>query len=239
MKDQEDKKELAESKPKKGDITYVPFGENDQITLNIATIKSYIAAKTKSGKLPTDQEIVKFAMLCKARGLNPWVGDAYLVGYDGRNGPEFSLITAKQALDKRAELHPQYNGIQSGLILKTDKGIDKREGAFFLDEEKDAVVGAWSRVWRSDTEKPYYHEVKFSGERPWGNDREGGRGGGVAQGVPDADRGALLPGGNGCEGAQYHSEWNQTGWLGLVGGWWRPSTFGGTSGGGSGRGRRF
>lgn len=171
-----DKQELATEEAKKGEIIFIPFGEKLEITLTVGTVKSFIAARTAKGVLPTDAEIVKFMMLCQARQLNPWVGDAYLVGYDGRDGATFSLITAKQALDKRAELHPQYNGIESGLILLISKDeIKKREGAFCLDSEK--IVGAWAKVHRKDIDRPYYYEVKLStydtGRSRWGKDPAG------------------------------------------------------------------
>merc|ERR1711991_914366 len=61
--------------------------------------------------------MMDFLMLCRARKLNPFEGDAYLVGYDSKDGAKFSLITSHQALLKRAELCQQFDGMESGLIL--------------------------------------------------------------------------------------------------------------------------
>lgn len=88
----------------KGEIQYTPLGNEDPIKLSISIIERQIATPTKSGKKPTQKEMMDFLMLCRARKLNPFEGDAYLIGYDSRDGAKFNLITSHQALLKRAEL---------------------------------------------------------------------------------------------------------------------------------------
>ena len=134
-------------------VIYTPLGESEELTLTIGTVRNFIAAKTKQGKTPSDEDIVKFMMLCKARNLNPWVGDAYLVGYDGNDGPRFSLITSIQALYKRAEMSPEFDGIQSGLILGSGAEV---EGTF---ESKD-ITGGWCNVYRKDRAHPFVAKVR-------------------------------------------------------------------------------
>ena len=103
-------KALAEKDKDKTEYTIVPFQSNKPFRLSIAVVKAAIAVPTKSGRQCTDRDAYRFIMMCQARGLNPWEGDAFLIGYDKRteNGivAEFSLITAVQALQKRAEVHP-------------------------------------------------------------------------------------------------------------------------------------
>jgi len=136
-------------------MAYVPKGETDEITLTIGTVREFLAVKTSSGKSPSQQDIVKFMMMCKSRGLNPWVGDAYLIGYDGNNGPVFSLITAVQALYKRAEINRNYDGIQSGVIVrdKESRKVTHRKGDYY-DLEIEDLVGGWAKVYRKDRKKP-------------------------------------------------------------------------------------
>lgn len=126
------------------EVSFVPFGSNSSIKLNVTIIKHYVCIPTKSGKLCSDRDAVRFMMLCRSRGLNPFEGDCFLQGYDGKNGPEFSLITAHQAFLKRAELHPEFNGMESGVIVKNDDKVINREGDFMLDE--DVLLGAWATV---------------------------------------------------------------------------------------------
>lgn len=123
---------------------YVPFGAKESIKLSVAIVKSFICTPTKSGKICDDREAMRFIMLCKARGLNPFEGDAYLIGYDGQDGATFSLITAHQAFLKRAEVNEEYDGMESGVIVQSGNEILDREGDFMFEDEK--LLGAWAVV---------------------------------------------------------------------------------------------
>jgi phage recombination protein Bet len=101
----------------RNEVEYVPFGGTEKIKLSVSIIMNLIAAPTRSGKLCSERDAMKFLMLCRSRALNPFEGDAYLVGYDSQDGPVFSLITAHQAFLKRAEPHPEFDGMESGVII--------------------------------------------------------------------------------------------------------------------------
>jgi phage recombination protein Bet len=141
-------------------VTFKPLGETSEITLSVGIVRRFITNKTRSGKVPDEAEITKFIMLCKARELNPWVGDAYLVGFDSKDGPQFNLITAIQAFYKRAELNPNYDGMESGVsVLKEDGSIEDRQGDFLLPKEK--LVGGWARVYRKDQKVPMFDRLRL------------------------------------------------------------------------------
>src|SRR4051812_8599597 len=73
------------------EMTYVPFGGQDNIKLSIKTVQDLICVKTKTGKTCTENDAIKFMMMCQAQRLNPFAGDAYMLGYDTQDGPKFSL----------------------------------------------------------------------------------------------------------------------------------------------------
>src|ERR1044071_5700867 len=127
-------------------IEFRPFGETDTIKLTVAIVKQFCCTPTRSGQVCSDRDALRFAMLCRAQKLDPFVNDAYLVGYDGKNGAQFSLITAHQVFLKRAEASPDYEGMESGIILLGSEGISEREGDFCLPDEN--VVSGWARVHR-------------------------------------------------------------------------------------------
>ena len=84
-------------------------------------------------------------MLCRSRKLNPFVADCFLQGYDGRDGAQFSLITAHQAFLKRAEVHPEFDGMDSGVIVKdSNDEIVERVGDFLMPG--DELEGGWAGV---------------------------------------------------------------------------------------------
>lgn len=144
-------------------IEYVPFGAQEKIKLTISIIQKLICVPTKSGAVCSDKDAVRFMMLCQAQHLNPFAGDAYLVGYDGQHGAQFSLITAHQALLKRAEVCPGFEGMESGIIINRDGIIEDRQGDFHLTDEE--VVGGWAKVYRKDR-KPMYKRLSIEQRKP-------------------------------------------------------------------------
>lgn len=156
-------------------ITYTPLAEAEPITLTVGSVMNQVAIKTRSGQLPTLADVIKFMMLCKSRKLNPFVGDAYLVGYDSDDGPTFQLITAIQSLRKRAESNPGFNGAQRGVIVQAGDQTIEREGTMVFSGE--TLVGGWGRVYRKDYGTPFYETVKLSTYNTkrsrWGKDPEG------------------------------------------------------------------
>lgn len=128
-------------------MEYVPFGAADKIKLTVQLVRDLCCNPTAQGKLCDDRQAVKFMMMCQAQHLNPFAGDAYLIGYDGRNGAEFSMITAHQALLKRAEASKEFDGMESGVLLRDKESGEllSPEGDFYDDQILE-LVGGWARV---------------------------------------------------------------------------------------------
>ena len=140
-------------------VEYIPFGAQDKVRLTVEMVKNLIAVKTKTGKTCSDNEAIKFVAMCQARRLNPFEGDAYLIGYDGKDGPQFSLITAHQAFLKRAELNVEYDGMKSGLILERDGAMVDVEGDFYL--QTDRVMGGWATVFFKNRKVPMHKRLRI------------------------------------------------------------------------------
>jgi phage recombination protein Bet len=141
-------------------VEFIPFGSQDKVKLTISMIKNLVAIKTRSGKTCSDNDAIKFVAMCQARRLNPFEGDAYLIGYDGREGATFSLITAHQAFLKRAELNAEYDGMKSGIIVKDEEGaIRDLEGDFYLDGQE--ILGGWATVYFKNRKQPMQKRVRL------------------------------------------------------------------------------
>ena len=172
-------REVARKTAVESCVEYIPFAEQKAITLSIAMVKRFLTHPTKSGKMPTDDDVMKFIMLCKSQELNPWTGDAYLLGYDAHDGPQFSMITAVQALFKRAEANVNFDGMEQGVIVVKQKGDDAepeyRAGDLVLPGEN--LVGGWARVYRKDREVPFFDALKLgtfnTGRSQWKKDPAG------------------------------------------------------------------
>jgi len=148
-------------------VEYVPYGTDQKIKLSIAMIQNLIAVKTKSGKTCSEADAMKFIAMCQARLLNPFEGDAFLIGYDGKDGPTFSLITAHQAFLKRAELHQEYDGMDSGVIVKIGDKIEYHIGDFTVAGE--VLLGGWATVYFKTRKHPMQKRIRLERfKKPFG-----------------------------------------------------------------------
>lgn len=140
-------KRLLSMESMRKEVKFTSIESNREISLTPAAVLRFIAKPTKLGNWPTEQDCVKFVKLCEARQLDPWQGDAFLVGYDGKDGPEFSLITSIQALLKRAESSPKFRGIEQGVIIAgAVKGqLVYRKGDFVMPGEQ--LLGGWAKAY--------------------------------------------------------------------------------------------
>jgi len=139
-------------------MEYVPFGAEDKIKLSVSIVQNLIAVKTRTGKTCSETEAIKFMMMCSARRLNPFEGDAFLIGYDGKEGPTFSLITAHQAFLKRAEVNKEYDGMKSGIIVERDGQVMDLEGDFFMHGDK--LLGGWATVYFKNRKQPMHKRIR-------------------------------------------------------------------------------
>ena len=129
---------------------------NEEIKLSPAIVRNYLV--NGNGNI-TDQEINYFMHLCRARKLNPFVKEVYLIKYGTQPA---AMVVSRDALEKRAIKHKDYNGKKTGLwILKKDTGeLEKRDGTIYV-KSKEEIIGAWCTVYRKNWENPVTVEVNF------------------------------------------------------------------------------
>jgi len=156
-------------------MTYTPLGENTPITLTLQMIAHDIATPTKKGAVPSEGDCLRFMNLCRGRELNPWTGDCFMIGFDSNNGPSFELITSYQALLKRAERSPNFDGLEGGVVVQVGDALEQREGS--LVSKGETVVGGWAKAWRTDRRIAHTAIVDLktysTGRSRWGVDPAG------------------------------------------------------------------
>lgn len=145
-KKQETKKEIA--------VVYEVDGE--QIKLTPSIVQNYIVGTDAQITMP---EFKFFTSLCKARGLNPFLKEAYCIKY-GNNPAQ--IVVGKDAVLKRAIKNPNYDGMESGVIIQNKETgeITERKGTFYLRDSEN-IVGGWAKVYRKDWQHPTYCSVAF------------------------------------------------------------------------------
>lgn len=163
------------------EVEFVPLGASDKVRLTASMVAQFIAVPSKSGALPSERDCIRFIMLCRGKRANPFEGDCFLIGYDNWKesrlvGTSWSMVCGVELFLKRAEQSEDYDGLESGVIVKDGAGaVVERQGSIVFDGE--SLLGGWAKVYRKDRGRPEYKAVKFStyntGRSRWEKDPGG------------------------------------------------------------------
>ena len=151
-------KEEIKQEQQKNEIVVKYKIDDNEIVLTPSIVQAYIVGN-ESAKI-TLPEFKFFTELCKVRKLNPFLNEAYLIKYSD-NVPA-QLVVGKDAILKRAVLNPNYDGMESGVILenKETQEIIERPGTFVPNNYD--LVGGWARVYVKGRSYPSYTSVNLS-----------------------------------------------------------------------------
>lgn len=118
----------------------------NEIVISSNDVAKFICPKA------TEKEILFFMELCRAQRLNPFLNEAFLVKYD-KNA---QMITAETVLERRANAHPDFRGIKSGVVyLDANGAVCKREGSAAYAEAGETLIGGWANVEREGRTDTY------------------------------------------------------------------------------------
>lgn len=135
----------------RGRVTYNVAGQD--ITLSVNIVKRYL---TNGNNSIPESDIIQFISLCKFNELNPFLKEAYLIKYGSQPA---QMVVSKEALFKRAENNPHYEGYRAGIIVNRAGNVLDLEGCFFLKE--DVLLGGWCEVFRDDRKYPIVARVRL------------------------------------------------------------------------------
>jgi phage recombination protein Bet len=121
--------------------------DRGEVVLSPQIVKQYLVSG--DSRTVTDQEVVFFINLCRYRGLNPFLREAYLIKFG--DSPA-TIIVGKDVFTKRAANHPDCAGWQAGVIVRHGNELIEREGSLVLDDE--TLVGGWAKVYRNSWKEP-------------------------------------------------------------------------------------
>ena len=143
-------------KTQKAELTVVYEANGEKITLTPSIVQNFLVGD--SGTI-TLQEFKFFTELCKARKLNPFLKEAYCIKFGSQPA---QIVVGKDAILKRAIIHPDYDGMESGVIVQViETGeIIERKGTFYLNSE-EKLVGGWAKVYRKNWKYPTFCSVSF------------------------------------------------------------------------------
>lgn len=122
----------------------------DAITITSEDVRMHICPQANA------KEVAYFMELCRAQRLNPFLNEAYLVKFQGKPA---QIMVAHKALVKRAEAHPQYDGMEHGVVIIDANGQRvERPGGAYYKELGETLIGGWAKVYRKDRRMAIYAE---------------------------------------------------------------------------------
>ena len=140
--------------PENYKVEYEVDGQKIKLTQSI--VQQYIVGTQANITLP---EFKFFAELCQARKLNPFLKEAYLIKYSEKQPAQ--MVVSKDVVLKRAVLHPQYDGKESGVIVRTAEGNIIERAGCFVDFKNEELLGGWCKVYRKDWKRPEFMSVSL------------------------------------------------------------------------------
>lgn len=123
--------------------------DGQQIKLSFEAVRKFLVSDKP--EFVTDTEIMMYMGQCKARGLNPFKKDCYLIKYT-KDDPAATIVSIDY-YRSRARAQPDCVGWNKGVIVKTEAGqIEERDGSFLYPG--DELLGGWFRArpkgWETD-----------------------------------------------------------------------------------------
>lgn len=129
-------------------ITFVD-DHGDAITITSEDVRMHICPQADA------KEVAYFMELCRAQRLNPFLNEAYLVKFQGKPA---QIMVAHKALVKRAEAHPEYDGMEHGVVVMRNGEVHNEKRGAYYPEAGETLLGGWAKVYRKDRRMPTYAE---------------------------------------------------------------------------------
>jgi len=126
------------------------------ISLTPETVRNFLVQGRKD--LVSAQELMFFMNVCRARKLNPFIKDCYLIKY---GSDPAAIVTSVDYFRKNARKAPDCRGWKAGVVVLQDGEITYREGSLKLDNE--TLVGGWAEAKPEGWNEPKRHTINLAG----------------------------------------------------------------------------
>lgn len=127
-------------------------GEEMKLTINM--VRQYLV--NGRSELATDQEIVFFMHMCKARRLNPFLRECWLIKYSPNDSAQ--IVEAIQHKRNRARNHPDCRGWKVGIVYLDQDGKIQESRHPFVPEGCRLMAGFFEAP-LPNWDEPFRHEV--------------------------------------------------------------------------------
>lgn len=129
--------------------------DGQMIDLSFDTVRKFLVSGRP--EYVTDQEIFMYMGMCRARGLNPFKRDCYLVKYTQNDTA--AIIVSIDYYRSRAAAQENCQGWQAGPIVMKKDGTLRYSNGLVLEDEK--LVGGWFEAQPQGWTQPLKIEVNL------------------------------------------------------------------------------
>ena len=106
------------------------------------TLRDFVDPQHKA----SPQELQALLAIVKGRNLNPFTREVYFIKYGSAPA---QIVVSKEAIMKRAEENPNFDGFEAGIVIETKDGaIERLTGTIAPKSAK--LRGGWCKVYRKD-----------------------------------------------------------------------------------------
>lgn len=125
---------------------------------DVAMSPARLVSALAGGTFVSEEDAQVIVARCKARGLNPLAGDAYVIVRSGHA----TLQVSKDYYQRVAAAQPTYDGMEAGIVVaRADGTLERRVGALVSANPKvEKLVGGWAIV--HDTKRSHPSEAVVS-----------------------------------------------------------------------------
>ena len=106
----------------------------------------------------TPTEMLVFLESCRAWHANPFLNEAYFVKFGSKPG---ATVPSWKLYLKRAEQHPQYDGMEFGVVVMRDGSMHQEQRSAYYKDFGETLLGGWAKVYRKDRRTPTYVELSL------------------------------------------------------------------------------
>lgn len=106
-----------------------------------------------------EKDLEMFFQMSKLYGLNPFKKEIFSIPFNEPDGSKkYTIVVAYQTFLRRAEVNPEYRGIESGIIVDVAGEVKMIEGTVFARGE---LLGGWVKIHREGWAVPYLLTVSI------------------------------------------------------------------------------
>lgn len=118
------------------------------------TLRDFVDPQRKA----TPQELQALLAIVKSRNLNPFTKEVYFIKYGSAPA---QIVVSKEAIMKRAEENPNFDGFEAGIVIETKDGaIERLAGTIAPNSAK--LRGGWCKVYRKDRSHAIEADADFA-----------------------------------------------------------------------------